>query len=527
LTNQGPEVNIINAILSSVPIFILVFGILVIKWTAPKAAAVAWIVAVIIALVSFGADITIIAIGSSKGLSLSVFILSILFSSVLLYNVIDRLGGIDVIGQHMTNLVGGSLSQSLVVGWAFSGFMQGVAGFGVPVAVVTPLMMFMGFKPVKATAIVLVGHAWAVSFGSLGSSFYTLTLVTGLPADELAHIKALLTTLPILLSGVAVAHIEGGMSSVKKGASTILLMGIAMALTNWGFSYIGAPQIASIASGLVGAGTGWILINLGLLGKEITKPSSDMHKTKPRHNFHLMFLPYYLVVFLSFLSQTPWIKDISATWYWGLNYPEIETALGFVSAQQENYAKIRMLRHPAPLLLSALALSCFIYMIMGLWTRGTMLYSLKRTYNQSLSSAIGVGAMIMMAIVMTDVGMTTTLGRAMAQSTNMVFPILSPFMGMLGTFLTGSNTSSNIMFASLQVETASALGIDKLIIAATQSVSGGIGSSIAPAKVLVGTALVGLSGSENKVLRKTMPYCLAILVILGIQAWIITYVLKG
>ena len=135
--------------------------------------------------------------------------------------------------------------------------------------------------------------------------------------------------------------------------------------------------------------------------------------------------------------------------------------------------------------------------------------------------------MIMMAIVMTDVGMTTTLGRAMAQSTNMVFPILSPFMGMLGTFLTGSNTSSNIMFASLQVETASALGIDKFIIAATQSVSGGIGSSIAPAKVLVGTALVGLSGSENKVLRKTMPYCLAILVILGIQAWIITYVLKG
>ena len=527
MINQGPELNIVNVTLSSLPIFILVFGMLALKWSAPRAGAVAWIVAVIIALAGFGADITIIAIGSSKGLSLSVFVLSILFASVLLYNVIDRLGGIDVIGQYMTNMVSGSLAQSLVVGWAFSGFMQGIAGFGVPVAVVTPLMIFMGFKPVKATAIVLVGHAWAVSFGSLGSSFYTLTLVTGLPIEELAHIKALLLTLPILLSGIAVAHIEGGMSSVKRGLVTILLMGIAMALTTWGFAYIGAPQIASIASGLVGAGTGWILIRLGLLDIKTLVSSNTMPKTKPRHNFHLMFLPYYLVVFLSFISQTPWIKDLGATWYWGLNYPEIETALGFVTSQQDNYAKIRFLRHPAPLLLSALVLSCVTYRIMGLWTHGTVLHALKRTYNQSLSSGIGVAGMIMMAMVMTDVGMTNTLGRAMGQSTNLVFPILSPFIGMLGTFLTGSNTSSNIMFASLQVETASALGIDKVIIAATQSISGGISSSIAPAKVLVGTALVGLSGSENKVLRKTIPYCIAISVIIGIQAWLITYILKG
>ena len=162
------------------PILVLVASILVLKWSAPRAGAVAWLVVAALALLHFGADAEFLAIATSKGLSLSLFVLPIIWTSVMLYNVIDKMDGIRVIGATMTRLVRDPLAQSLVVGWAFSGFMQGVAGFGVPVAVVAPLMVLMGFRPAQAAAIVLVGHAWAVTFGSLGSSYYTIQLVSGI-----------------------------------------------------------------------------------------------------------------------------------------------------------------------------------------------------------------------------------------------------------------------------------------------------------------------------------------------------------
>jgi lactate permease len=127
-----------------------------------------------------------------------------------------------------------------------------------------------------------------------------------------------------------------------------------------------------------------------------------------------------------------------------------------------------------------------------------------------------------MALVMTDTGMTVLLGRAIANGTGAVFPIFSPYIGVLGTFMTGSNTNSNVMFGALQLETARALEIGVVSVASTQSIGGSLGSSIAPAKVLVGTAIVGLSDRVNEVMRRTIIYCLVIVLLVGIQAWVIT-----
>ena len=174
------------------------------KWSAPKAGAASWLTVVLVAWAFFGADHDLLAISSSKGLSLSLFVLSVIWTSVFLYNVVDRMGGINVISSTMTRAIHDPLAQALVVGWAFSGFMQGVAGFGVPVAVVAPLLVLMGFRPVKAAAIVLVGHAWAVTFGSLGSSYYTIQLVTGIEGEVIGPHMASLFALPIILTGLAV-----------------------------------------------------------------------------------------------------------------------------------------------------------------------------------------------------------------------------------------------------------------------------------------------------------------------------------
>ena len=231
--DNGPTLNLINGTLAFLPILVLLVTLLGFKWSAPKAGAASWATVVLLALVTFGADINSISISSTKGLSLSFFVVSIIWTSVLLYNVVDKQGGIKVIGETMTKLVGDPLAQALVVGWAFSGFMQGVAGFGVPVAVVAPLLVLMGFSPVRAAAIVLVGHAWAVTFGSMGSSYYTIQLVTGIEGNVVGPHMAMLFALPIILTGFAVAHIQGGLSSVRRGAPAILVIGGSMALFVW------------------------------------------------------------------------------------------------------------------------------------------------------------------------------------------------------------------------------------------------------------------------------------------------------
>ena len=355
--------------------------------------------------------------------------LSIIWTSVLLYNVIDRMDGIRVIGSTMTRLVRDPLAQSLVVGWAFSGFMQGVAGFGVPVAVVAPLMVLMGFRPARAAAIVLVGHAWAVTFGSLGSSYYTIQLVSGIDGDVIGPHMAAMFALPIVVTGFAVAHLEGGLRSVRRGAPIIVIMGAVMAGSVWFVAAIGAPQIASIVSGLVGCGVGWAVARTWLLpGRESDEAaaSNDDSAAPAGLGFHVAFLPYYLLISLSVVSQIPAVKELGASWHWGLDYPAVTTALGFEVDAQDDYARIRLLRHPAPLILASLALTWVVYRVKGCWRPGAGVAAARRTYDQCVSTSVGVATMVMMAVVMTDTGMTVLLGRTIADGTGVVFPPLLP-----------------------------------------------------------------------------------------------------
>ena len=533
---DGPELNLVNVLLAALPLAVLLASIIALKWSAPRAGAAAFLVVAAIALVFFESDPRLIAIGSAKGLSLSFFVLSIIWTSVLLYNVVDELGGIDVIGRTMTRLVGDPLAQALVVGWAFSGFMQGIAGFGVPVAVVAPLMVFMGFGAARAAAIVLVGHAWAVSFGSLGASYFTIQLVTKIPGEEIGPHMAALFALPTIVTGFAVAHLQGGMPSLRRGIPIVLVMGGSMALCTWALAWAGAPQVAALVSGLVGCGVGWLAARTPLLpgpgphpnlppqGEGIREgnPPPEGEGTRGRSlSFHMAFLPYYAVLALNILSQVPAVKEVGASLFWGLDYPATETGTGYAVDAEDSYAKIRLLRHPAPMILLSLALTYGVFLVRRSWKPGAGLSAARKTYSQCVSTSVGIATMVMMAVVMTDTGMTVLLGRTIADITQTAFPVFSPFIGVLGTFMTGSNTNSNVMFGVLQQETAGALGVSAVTIAAVQSIGGSLGSAIAPAKVLVGTAIVGLSGKEGEVMKRTIPYCLLIVLLVGIQAWIL------
>ena len=528
-TRRHMEANPLNTALAAIPITILILTMLLPKldWSAPRAGAVAWLAAAALALFVFGADERILAISSSKGLSLSLFVLTIIWASVMMYNVIEGMNGIEVIGGTITGFVRDPLAQALVVGWAFSGLIQGVAGFGLPIAVVAPLMVMMGFRPAPAVAITLVGHAWAVTFGSLGSSYYTIQLVSGIDGIVLGPQMAAMFALPTILTGFAVAHMQGGMASVRRGTPAILVVGAAMSLGLFAAALMGAYQIASVVASLAGCVVGWWVARKPFFKLDQSngnvQPPSPVRPSEGQGTigFHTAFLPYYLLFALSVLSQVPRFWDVWDDMFFGLYYPAFQTELGFAVAGQDAYAKINLASHPAPLIIASLLIAYVIYRARGVWRPGIIRPAIGRTYSQVISNSVGVATMVMMALVMTDTGMTALLGSAIAKGTGTLFPAFSPYIGVLGSFMTGSNTNSNAMFGTLQVETAASLGISAVVIAATQSIGGSLGSSVAMSKVAAGAAAVGLEGRERKILAKTLPYCLALALAVGVQAWVI------
>ena len=515
------ELNVLNWFLAFLPLGVLLLTMIGFKWSAPRAGTASWVVALLCGWLFFGADGFVLGIACAKGLSLSLFVLLIIWAAVYLYNTVDNLGGIGIIGKSISGLVKPRLGQALLLAWVFSGFVQGIAGFGVPVAVVAPLMLMLGFPPVMSAVLVLVGHSWAVTFGSMGSSYYTIQLVTGIPGTDIGPTMAILFALPIVATGFAVAIIAGGWSAARRSAPAVILVGVTVSFFVWLMAFWGAAQIASIVPGLVGCGMIWLICKTKLLRDDTGNLKTPQPiEQNSEMSFHIAFLPYYLLILLTVVSQLPSIKEAVSHLYLGIDYPGLETSLGYVVEPVEGYAKIRLLNHPAPLILATIFLTFLFSRSSGRWKEGAGTLALRKTVRQCLRTTIGITTMVMMALIMTNTGMTELMANGIARVTGIAFPIFSPYIGVLGCFMTGSNTNSNVMFGALQIETAVSLGISPLIIASVQSIGGSLGSAIAPAKVLIGSSLVGLVGREPEVMRKAIPYCLVIVFLVGLEALI-------
>ena len=518
----GPDVTILNWLLAASPVALLIAAILGLNWSAPRAGAAAWLLALALAPLAFGAARDHVAIASAKGLSLALFVLTIVWTSVYLFNLVDRLKGIDAIGRAMAALASDRLVQALLIGWGFASFIQGITGFGVPVAVAAPLLIMLGFPPARAAAMALVGHGWAVTFGSMGSSYYTIQLVTGIEGEVIAPHMAALFAPVIVVSGMLVAHIQGGFAALRRSLPIVVAAGALMAAAMYALALAGAPQIASTVPAVIGMAALALLARTPLLPRapaDAAPPDGVETRDDGRPMpFALAFLPYLLLISLSAFSQIPAVKEAVKGVQWSLDYPAFATAQGFAVAAAENYAPLRILNHPAPLIFFSILLSSAVYALAGRWRKGAAREAMRLTYAQTLGSTIGVTTMVMMAVVMADTGMTVLLARGVAAASGPLFPVVSPFIGLLGSFMSGSNTNSNVMFGLLQLETARALEIGTVTVSAVQSIGASVGSPMAPAKVLVGAAVVGLAGQERKIFGVVIPYILALVALVAVEA---------
>ena len=507
------ELSFVNWLLAILPVIVLLFCLLALKWEASCAGAASWLSAILIAIFRFGADTQLIALANSKGMSLSVYVLLIIWTAIFLYNVADSAKAIKTIGDKISALTDNRSLLALLLAWGFTSVLQGLAGFGVPVAVVAPIMVAMGFPPLVAVSACLLGHSWSISFGSMGSSYNTIQLVTSIPGEVIAPQMALLFAVAIFATGFEVLYIEGKGSAIKRGAVPVLCAAVIMSFLLWLMTYLNMSQIATLIAAVGGC---------GFLALWASKHRSEKQKSaeKPLMSFHLAAAPYYMVIAITLIAQLPPIKAVVGSLGWGLDYPAVTTAFGYTAEAVVEYSKIKFFSHPAPILLVSALVGGALYIRKGKTDIGVYQRALKTTIKKCIPTSVGISTMVMMALIMGDSGMTNMIAQGIAKVCGNFYPLLSPFIGVLGSFITGSNTNSNIMFGLLQYQTGLLIGVSGVLLAAAQSVGGSLGVSMAPSTIMMGAANVGLDGQETTIMRKTMKFCLLNALLVGIVVFI-------
>lgn len=510
----------LDLLLSALPIIVILTLMLGLRWNAARAGLFGWLTAMLIASLSFGAGLRLLAVAQAKSLLLTLDVLLIVWNAFLLYRVTDEAGAIDIFSSALPNLTTDRAMQALLIGWIFASFLQGVGGFGVPTAVTAPLLVGLGFSPISAVVIPSIGHAWSVTFGSLASSFQALMAATQLPGEALAPWAAGFLALSSIGCGLMAAHAAKGMNALRRLGWIVLLLGTLMGATQFLIATSGLWNIAALAGSVVGLIGGYFAARY----TRAADPSGRIARVSGRQLL-LAFTGYIALVALTLAVQLiPPLREALGALTIRVRFPQVETSLGYITPAGFG-RQIPLLRHAGTTLAVSSLIAYWIYRRTGQVEPGSGMRILSDTVRRMASSSMGVTAMVSMAVIMAHAGMTEVLANGLSSGVGVFFPLVAPWIGALGAFITGSNTNSNVVFAALQLRTAELLGLQAAIILAAQTTGGAIGSVVAPTKIIVGASTTGAAGEEGVILRSLIAYVALLLAITSLVTILVVRVL--
>ena len=515
--------NLLTWLFALSPVIVVLVLMLALRWGGSKAGAVSWLVAIAAAMFFFGAGLQLIAYTQVKAVLLTLDVLYIVWTALLLYQVASEAGAVRIIGQALPGLTRDRTFQGLLLGWLFASFLQGMGGFGVPVAVAAPLLVGLGFNPVQAVIMACIGHGWAVNFGSMATSFQTLMAVTNLPAEFLAPDAAVYLGISSFACGSIVAFVGGGWKGLRKTVWAIAVLSVVMGVTQYLLATNGVYTLGATGGAMAGLVVGIGLARLPAFRAEkkenrVTPPTDSTEK--PR-SLPVALSAYIVLVVLAFglnliYPINQWVSSVQFT----LPFPQLETAFGFIT-KAELGRKIDIFGHPGAILLYSSLIAFWIYRRAGYFQPGAGKRILQRVGQGAVNSSLGIAAMVGMSVVMSHSGMTNLLAQGLSEGFGRSFyPLVSPFIGALGAFITGSNNNSNVLFGVLQMRTAELLKLSVPLILGAQTAGGSLGSVMAPAKVIVGCSTVGLGDNESAVMSRILVYGLIPVALVAILAMI-------
>ncbi len=515
------------------PIIVLLILLIKCQWGATEAAPVGLMITIITGVFLYKADIRLIAAESAKGIWNALIILLIVWTAILMYQVSDEAKAFLVIRNGMRKLLPNELVLVLAMGWIIESFLQGITGFGVPVAVGAPLLIGIGVQPIWAVIIPLLGQAWGNTFGTLAAAWDSLAMSANLTVGSKEYfVTAMWTAVFIALwnfvAGFAMCWFYGKGKAIKKGFVAVILIGliqgggeILLSQVNTTLCNFVPACLSMIVVLFLGRtrvyGEAWEIEDSPIMNRAFTANAGE----KAPENMSLVqaFVPYFVLSILTLvvLTVTP-ISNFLNQVSFGISFPETATGYGHVNAA--SMATFKPFTHASMFLLISALAGLFYYKSKGWIKEGGVKRIFMKSITMTMPSGISVIGLVIMSKIMDGTGQTAVLAEGIANVLGKIYVILAPFVGMLGTFMTGSNMSSNILFGGFQVTTANLLGVEAAPVLGAQSSGGAIGSAISPSKIILGTTTANILGSEGEVLKKLMALAMICAIAIGLIAFV-------
>jgi L-lactate transport len=529
----------LSSLIALIPIAFFFVALTVLRMKGHIAGTITVLLALAVAILFYQMPVSMALASAGYGFMYGLWPIAwIIITAVFLYKITVKTGQFDIIRSSVLSVTEDQRLQMLLVGFAFGAFLEGAAGFGAPVAITAALLVGLGFNPLYAAGLCLIANTAPVAFGAMGIPITVAGQVTGLDPFHIGQMAGRqLPFLSVLVPFWLVAIMDGW-RGIKETYPAILVAGVTFAVTQFfTANYIG-PELPDITSALVS------LISLTLFlkvwkpknifrfpGQERTKAQQ---KAEPTHDAGKIFKAWSPFIILTVMVTIWSLKPFKAmfgkdgmleSWVIKISVPFLDklvTKMPPIVAEAKPYDavyKFDWFSATGTAILLAALITLFVLRMKpleGLRTFGETISELKRPIYT-------IGMVLAFAFIANYSGLSATLALLLA-GTGAMFPFFSPFLGWLGVFLTGSDTSSNALFCSLQANTAHQIGVPDTLLVAANTTGGVTAKMISPQSIAVACAATGLVGKESDLFRFTLKHSLMFATIVGIITTLQAYV---
>ncbi|MDR0195963.1 MAG: L-lactate permease [Myroides sp.] len=505
------SVSSLQIVLAATPVVLLIVLLGFLKLPGEKSALITLIATILIGLFGFnlsGID-TVLSIG--YGITKAVFpILVIILMAIYSYNVQVESEKIEIIKQQFSSISKDKSVQVLLLTWGFGGLLEGMAGFGTAVAIPAAILISLGFKPMFSAIVSLIANSVPTAFGAVGIPVIVLAREVDM-VDQItvisSHVVWQLAVLMLLVPFLIVTLADKSVKSIPKNILlSVLVGGVSLAVQYYAAVYIGAETpaiLGSLAS----------IITIVIFGKLTSK--KERKEQASNFAFKEIFKAWSVYGFiLLFVLLTSPLFPFSA--FMKANWQIFQTNFNYTIVGSVHTVGVYWLTDTGVLIFLSSILGG---LIQGL-SLGALFKLLAKTGVQLKKTVITVGCLIALSTIMDFSGMITVLGVALATATGAFYPFFAPAIGALGTFLTGSDTSSNILFGKLQATVADRIGSDKGWLAAANTTGATGGKIMSPQSIAVATTACGQQGKEGVILKNAVIFSLMYIIVAGIIVYL-------
>lgn len=511
----------ISTLAAAAPIAVLLILLAVARRPAWIASLAGLATAAIIAGAVYGMPLGQLSASIGYGAAFGLFPIGwVVFTAILLYRVTVESGKFEILKNSIANLTTDQRLQALLIAFAFGAFIEGAAGFGTPVAVAGAMLAGLGFTPFYAAAICLLANTAPVAFGSIAIPIVTLAGTTGLPIDRLsAGVGRICAPVSLFVPAYLVVVMSGwrGLRAVFPAAA---VCGIVFAGTQFFVSNFVGPQLTDILASMLAMAALVVLIR-------VWKPETAARDVRPQREIVSAWMPYVLLVIfvLAWGELQPQLNRTNIAFAWPMLHNAILRVPPAV-AKPAPYAAVFTFGW-----LSASGTACLIAALLSAVVVGMKPRQFAGvaagTARQLAKAEITLAAVLALAFLMNYSGATATLGLAFA-ATGALFPFFSALLGWLGVFLTGSDTSANALFGTLQVVTAHKLAMNPVLMAAANSAGGVMGKMISLTSIAVAAAATSMKrGEEAMLFRFTLRHSLILASVIGVITVFYAYIMPA